>query len=277
MLMLCNVLRDGLVWIFLRDSVSSSFNLIIRVETAEPLTTMAPYPDSTPAGTPTPEVVSEAPAEDSALPGMKRGIAIGVACSVGIIMVALLAFFAYRRRKQQAAKHTKLSLEEPVEMDAGGFWPQEKKRHVQAVPIEADAQTIHELDGSAVPELPGHYEGQELNANKKTSRASYGDDDDAYGHNLQQWNDWSAALNASHHRQVEEPLQRSNPYLELSPSRPRPIDVSPAGASMLDAPAQNASYGCVSPLALSPLEDAHLTEARERRISQQRYYDQART
>lgn len=236
---------------------------------------MAPYPDSTP--TDAPVVVSEEPNENPALPGMKRGIAIGVACSVGIIMLALLAFFAYRRRKQQAATHTKLSPEEPVEMDAGGFWPQEKKRHVQTIPIEADAQTIHELDGSAIPELPGHYEGQELNASKKTPRASYGGDDDAYGQKLQQWNDWSIALDASQPQPAEEPVRHSNPYLELSPFQPHTRDVSPAGGATLGTPIQNASSGCVSPLALSPLEDAHLTSTRDRRSHQQRYYDQART
>ncbi|KAF9696756.1 hypothetical protein EKO04_005349 [Ascochyta lentis] len=238
---------------------------------------MAPYPDSTPTETSPPEVVATAPPEDSALPGMKRGIAIGVACSVGIIMVALLAFFAYRRRKQQAAKHTKLSPEEPVEMDAGGFWPQEKKRHVPAAPIEADAHTIHELDGSEVPELPGHYEGQELNANKKTPRASYGGDDDAYGQKLKQWNDWSVALDSDRPQPAEGPVRHSNPYLEASPSRPQQTSVSPMGSTTLDAPSQNASYGCVSPLALSPLETAHLTPTYDRQTHQQRYYDQART
>ena len=67
---------------------------------------MAPYPDpsTTTEASSTPEVVTQAPEEDSALPGMKRGIAIGVACSVGIIMIALVAFFAYRRRKKNATK-----------------------------------------------------------------------------------------------------------------------------------------------------------------------------
>ncbi|KAJ4338219.1 hypothetical protein N0V95_008106 [Ascochyta clinopodiicola] len=237
---------------------------------------MAPYPDSTPTGTSLPEVVATAPPEDSALPGMKRGIAIGVACSVGIIMAALLAFFAYRRRKQQAAKHTKLSPEEPVEMDAGGFWPQEKRRHVQVAPIEADAHSIHELDGSEIPELPGHYEGQELNANKKTPRASYGDDN-TYGQNLKQWNDWSIALDAGHPQPAEDTVRHSNSYLEVSPSQPQRTSVSPMGGTMLDAPSQNVSYNCVSPLALSPLEDAHLTPTYDRQTHQQRYYEQART
>ncbi|KAF2631400.1 hypothetical protein BU25DRAFT_317480, partial [Macroventuria anomochaeta] len=162
-----------------------------------------------------------------ALPGMKRGIAIGVVSSVCIIMVALLAFFAYRRRKQQAAEHTKLNPEEPVEMDAGGaLWPQEKTRHVQATPIEADAHTIHELDGSEVPELPGHYEGQEL-ANKKTPRTSYyAGDDYAYGARLIQLNDWSVALDNDQPRPPQEPIQNSNPYLEISPSQ-QAISVSP--------------------------------------------------
>lgn len=237
---------------------------------------MAPYPDSVPTETSPPAVVATAPAEDSALPGMKRGIAIGVACSVGIIMLALLAFFAYRRRKQREAKHTKVSSEEPVEMDAGS-WPQEKTRHVRAIPIEADAQTIHELDGSEVPELPGHYEGQELNANKKTPRASYGDENDEYSQKLKQWNNWSIAPEADHPQPAQEPPRYSNPTLAVSYSTPQQTNISPLGGTMLDAPSQNASFSCVSPIALSPLEDTHLTPTRDGEARRQRYYDHRRT
>lgn len=235
---------------------------------------MAPYPDTTP--TSSPEVVATPPADDSALPGMKRGIAIGVACSVGIIMIALLAFFAYRWRKRQAAKtkHTKLSPEEPVEMDAGAFWPQEKTRHSQAIPLEADAHTIHELDGSEVPELPGHYEGQEL-ANKKTPRTSYhAGDDDAYGAKLKQWNDWSVALETDRSGPTE-PARISNPYLEVSPTR-QATSVSPIAETMFYTPSQNASFS-VSPVAPSPFENAYSTPPRTAHTRQQRYHDQANT
>jgi|SRR5690242_2767382 len=241
---------------------------------------MAPYPDSTPTET-SPVVATHAPEEDSALPGMKRGIAIGVACSVGIIMIALVAFFAYRRRKQNAAKakHSKLSPEEPVEMEASaGFWPQEKARHVQAKPIEAESRSIHELDGSEIPELPGHYEGREL-ASKKTPRTSfYAGDEAAFGANVkQQWTEWDAALNNDHPQPALNSALNSSPYLEVSPSR-QATSVSPAAETAFYPPPQPASFS-VSPIAPSPLETAHFTPPRtgQAHQQQQRYYDQARS
>lgn len=236
---------------------------------------MAPYPDSTATPTSPPVVVSTPPTEDSALPGMKRGIAIGVACSVGIIMVALLAFFAYRRRKQQATRHAKLSSEEPVELDTG-FWPQEKTRHVHPPPIEADAQTIHELDGYQVPELPGDYDALELNVNKQTPRVSY-HEEDSYGQKLKQWNDWNIALDASYIEPIQDSTQHSNPTLAVSPSRPQSTNLSPFGGAMLSNPSNNTSTGCVSPLALSPLEDAHFKPSSKDETRRPRYYDQTRT
>ncbi|KAF3010887.1 hypothetical protein E8E13_009664 [Curvularia kusanoi] len=238
---------------------------------------MAPYPDSsTPTDASEPEVVQTAPAEDSALPGMKRGIAIGVACSVGILVIALLAFFAYRRRKQQAtkARHSKLSPQEPVEMDApGGFWPQEKAQHVQKVPIEADAHVVHELDGSCLPELPGHYEGQEL-ANKKTPRTSYyAGDEDAFGAQMQHWNQWDAALNAVP-QPTQEPTRNSSPYQELPPVRTT-TNLSATPDMTFYSPSHNASFS-VSPIAPSPLENAHFSPPSTGQTRQQRYYDQAR-
>lgn len=241
---------------------------------------MAPSPDTTPTETAGPMVVETEPAESSTLPGMKRGIAIGVACSVGIIMIALLAFFAYRRRKKQAAKHTRLSPEEPVEMDAGGFWPQqkawpqEKPRSAHTTPIEADAHVIHELEASEVPELPGHYEGQELNT-KKTPRASYhAGDDDLNGLGLKQWNEWNAALAAGPDPPIPEPTRNSNPYLEVSPSRPHATSVSPIGDNMLYTTLQDAPFGSVSPIVPSPLTDAHTRDGQRR---QHRYYEQPKT
>ena len=192
-------------------------------------------------------------------------------------MLALLAFFAYRRRKQQAAKHTKLSLEEPVEMDTGRFWPQEKKREIQTVPIETDAQTIHELEASEVPELPNHHEIQEMNTTKKTPRASLGGDDDAYAQKLKQWSEWSNALGADQTQPIQEPKRHINHYPETSPYQPQPTNMSQDRDQVLYTPLQDASFNSLSPLALSPLEDAHFTPKRDGRALQERYYDQART
>lgn len=209
------------------------------------------------------------------LPGMKRGIAIGVACSVGIIMVALLAFFAYRRRKQQATKtkHTKLSPEEPVEMDAGAFWPpQEKSQHVHTAPIEADAHVVHELDGSEVPELPGNYEGQML-ANKKTPRTSYhAGDDNAYIQDLpHHWIDWTPPSVDARAQPTQDHAGTRNPYLEVTPSD-QATSVSPIVGSTPYTTSQSASFS-VSPIAPSPLENVHFSSGYPQ---QQRYYQHAK-
>lgn len=234
---------------------------------------MSPYPNPTATESSAPEA-QPAQHEDSALPGMKRGIAIGVACSVGIIMVALLAFFAYRRRKQQATKtkHTKLSPEEPVEMDAGAFWPpQEKRQYVHTAPIEADAHVVHELDGSEVPELPSHYEGQML-ANKKTPRTSYhAGDDNAYTQDVtHHWIDWTPPSVDTPVQPTQDQTRNHNPYLEVTPSN-QGTNVSPIMGPVPYTSSQNASFS-VSPVAPSPLENAHFSLPRSGYPQQQRYY-----
>lgn len=223
---------------------------------------MAPHPQSTTE----PEVQVQHGEEESTLPGMKRGIAIGVACSVGIIMVAVLAFFAYRRRKQQATKtkHTQLSREEPVELDAGAFWPaQEKRQHVYTAPIEADACVVHELDGSEVPELPANYEGSML-ANKKTPRTSIQiDQDRASTQDLpHQWIDWTPPAQLT-----QDYTGIRSPYLEVTPSN-QATSVSPIAGPGPYTTSQHASFS-VSPIAPSPLEDAHFSSGH---AQQQRYY-----
>jgi hypothetical protein len=231
---------------------------------------MAPYPDPTATETPG---VQPNPDEESTLPGMKRGIAIGVACSVFIIMVALLAFFAYRRRKQQATKtkHSRLS-QEPVEMDAGAFEPlphQEKNQYVYTAPIEADAHVVHELDGSGVPELPGNFEGQML-ANKKTPRTScHAGDDNVYTQDLpRQWIDWTPPSIDAPAQPPQGYTGNHNPYLEVTPSH-QTTSVSPVVGPSLHTSPYNTPFS-VSPIAPSPLENVHISP---RPPQQQRYYD----
>ncbi|KAF3035771.1 hypothetical protein E8E12_000929 [Didymella heteroderae] len=232
---------------------------------------MAPYPESTAAETPG---VQPNPDEEPTLPGMKRGIAIGVACSVFIIMVALLAFFAYRRRKQQVTKtkHTQLGLEEPMEMDAGTFWPppqQEKNQQVYTAPIEADVHVVHELDGSGVPELPGNFEGQML-ANKKTPRTSYhdGDDNASIQDHPHRWIGWTLPSIDVPAQPMDGHTGNHNPYLEVVPSR-QATSVSPVVGSGPFTSPQNISFN-VSPIAPSPLEEVYISSGFPR---QQRYYD----
>lgn len=261
--------RHGSRCIFKRSLIFFLLHQLFTIEQPQcEAAKMAPYPDST--ATPTPDVQPN-PDEESTLPGMKRGIAIGVACSVFIIMVALLAFFAYRRRKQQAtkAKHSKLVPQEPVEMDAGVTWPpprQEKGLYNYTVPIEADAYVVHELDGSEVPELPGNFEGQML-ADKRTPRTSYhAGDDNAYIHDIpHQWIEWAPPSTDTPAQTPQGHVSNHNLYLEVTPLH-RATSVSP----VVGPGFQTTNSFSVSPIAPSPLEDVHISQSFPR---QQRYYD----
>ncbi|KAF3047376.1 hypothetical protein E8E11_009353 [Didymella keratinophila] len=185
-------------------------------------------------------------------------------------MVALLAFFAYKRRKRQATKTKHMRLnQEPVEMDAGSFEPppnQEKDQYVYTVPIEADAHVVHELDGSGVPELPGNFEGQML-ANKRTPRTSYhAGDDNAYIHEFpHQWIDWTPPSMDAPAQPPQGHAGNYNPYLEVTPSH-RATSISPVVGPGLHT---STSFS-VSPIAPSPLENVYISQSFQR---QQRYYD----
>jgi hypothetical protein len=267
---------------------------------------MAPASNSTAAPTQAaapPDVQRiEASEEDSGLPGMKRGIAIGVACSVTILLVALLSYIAIRRRRRlaaaAAAEAAKIQTVAEVEGD-GGFWPAapEKPRHTEAQqmgvhrgpPVEADAQTIHELDAQQIPELPGNYASHELEAGRKKTQ---GEDLDEYAQTQRQWEMWKYTPEEHHEQPYHKHSDSKHTLPELTVSSPSPQTpyglVSPLGhpASNLasqrparyDAPSPNASpspytpataytplstypppslYDAPSP-ARSPLEEVHL-------------------
>jgi hypothetical protein len=124
-----------------------------------------------------PSGTSSAPSSEtqtsSVLPGLKRGIAVGVASSVCLILIALLAFFALRRRKQRKTQRQQGHSPDAKELPA---WSEEDKTSVPPEknwilippsPSEADTRAIYELDASPVPELPTkiHISGaQELDA-----------------------------------------------------------------------------------------------------------------
>jgi hypothetical protein len=215
---------------------------------------MAPASNSTTAptqGAITPDVQRiEASEEDSGLPGMKRGIAIGVACSVTILLVALLAYIAIRRRKRLAAKAASAEAVKThpvaeVEGD-GGFWPApEKPRYTEAQqmgvhrgpPIEADAQAIHELDAHQIPELPGTYASHELEAGGKKMQ---GDGLDEYAQTQRQWEMWKYAPEEHH----EQPHHNHADSKHTLPT----LTVS--------SPGQQIPYGVVSPLGQPLYDDA---------------------
>jgi hypothetical protein len=187
---------------------------------------MAPRPQATSSSTPPPPQQQS----QASLPGMKRGIAIGVAASVCIILIALLAIFAVRRRRKLKAQQLQADTSNPAPETE---WAKDEKedpaREVRCGPVpapaplvEADARTIYELDANPTPELPTKDEGrkaQELDAGieKLVEAGSY-------------------------------TPKKNVPALHISPPQLAPIEhVSLLGTSPLG----------VSPLGVSPLEEVY--------------------
>ena len=163
---------------------------------------------------------------------------MGVASSVCIILIALLAFFVLRRRKQRRARalphhgHDPDAKELPAFTDDHGAPPLPEKHWSAAFPppIEADTRTIYELDAAQVPQLPelAHVPGaQELDGAIAEPPAAE-----------------SKQASASA-RPSEGP--RDVPTLHISPP-----EMSPLSSSSLLG---------VSPLSVSPLEDAYFAQS----------------
>jgi len=185
---------------------------------------------------------------ESVLPGMKRGIAIGVASSVCLILISLVALLVVRRRRQ-ARKRARQQTE-----DASLPWPPEKNsiymphpandgrvvslqppasplpEEPPQPPVEADTRTIYELDAGIVLELPTKVhtpKAQELHAFEKDNEAKE-----------------CEALESDSERRRR---YRDVPSLHITPP------------DMVSAP--NMSPSGVSPMAVSPLEDAYLAQS----------------
>lgn len=197
---------------------------------------------------------------------MKRGIAIGVACSVAVVLVALVAFFAYRRRSRLAFAQQQ-SKNEVVEAQHPEIWPQEKAWQTDmpspAPLVEAEARTIYEMDANQIPELPAcnKTDVQELESISRSDRkfSFECDEEDAHKTNVQHWEAWSLALD-----DVQEPTSRDDahrrlPLLTVSPPEGCPGNVSPLLISPWDA-----SSRTTSPI-VSPLPDAHFPQNRYER------------
>lgn len=197
---------------------------------------MAPLPQPSP----TPSSSTSDPQPSSVLPGLKRGIAVGVASCVCLIMIALLALFVIRRRKQCKAQqqlgHSPNARELPGWLNEKNFPPLPEKKWipVPSSPIEVDTHTIHELEAGQVPELPTkvHVPGlQELDAgstidkSEDLKRESLFIKDDVERH------------------EASEPRYREVPTLRIPPP-----EMSPLGGSSLPG---------MSPLLISPLEEVY--------------------
>jgi hypothetical protein len=197
---------------------------------------------------------------------MKRGIAMGVALSVGIILIALLAFYAIRRRKRLAAKAVKTEPVAEVEGDAG-FWPLEKPRQKEAQhvgiqraapPVETDAHSIHELDADQIPELPDSRVRYELEAEGKRVQASGLDDE--YAQTQRQWEMWKYAPEEPHGQPEYDYSGRTLPTLTVSSPGPQTSYnvVSPLGRTPSDITSQTPYLYDIPSPARSPFEEAHL-------------------
>jgi hypothetical protein len=195
---------------------------------------------------------------ESTLPGIKRGIAIGVACSVSIILIAILAFFAIRRRNR-VLKRNRLAGIPKIEHIEAEAWPQEKAWWTAPTPpspplpipipipspppVEADARTIYELDADQIPELPNHtiIHQTEIAENDKEN------EDDAYAQKLKQWKAWSIAIDPEPTN--ARPTSWRLPLLTISPPEESRDDVSPLLNSRWSFDA--------SPVLVSPPPSAH--------------------
>ncbi|KAF1963733.1 hypothetical protein CC80DRAFT_541648 [Byssothecium circinans] len=221
------------------------------------------------------EAQPQQPASQSTnLPGMKRGIAIGVAASITIILIAVLAHFVYRRRKNLKTKTLQAQLDQSNNTPNTPSWPKEKYDTgaggdywrtlpaPPAPPVEADAMTIHEMDGTGrVPELPTKLHVQELPGD--VGGEEHRQRKTATGTGLSDWAKWTAALNTP---SLTTPQPQPQPALpnpqsqttSTSTSRPsssrsasnRPelpqLNICPAEVAV--SPVRSAaSEGCVSP------------------------------
>jgi hypothetical protein len=191
---------------------------------------------------------------ESSLPGIKRGIAIGVACSVSVILIAILAFFAIRRRNRtlKRSRQAQPMMAENVEAEA---WPQEKAWWTATPPslpipppppVEADTRTIYELDADQIPELPSHTIVQHT-ARVKNEEVVYDNEDNLYAQKLKQWKAWSVAIEPE--PTIARPASWQSPMLTISPPESSPRDVSPLLNSRWSFDA--------SPVVVSPPPNAH--------------------
>ncbi|KAL1794316.1 hypothetical protein ACET3X_007737 [Alternaria dauci] len=221
------------------------------------MATFAPSPTMTASNLTTTEAET-ALETDLALPGIKRGIAIGVACSVSVVVIAILAFFAIRRRNRVLARRAQLHTTKTEAMDAEAG-PQEKAWWAATPasspslppppPVEADAQIIYELDAGQIPELYGDIAAQEVDGNGKHHDMSE-EAEDLYARKLEQWKAWSMAFEPEPLGPTLETVYSRLPLLTISPPEASPGEVSPLLRSSLCYSSQDASP-------ISPPPNAH--------------------
>ncbi|RMZ69595.1 60s ribosomal l44 [Pyrenophora seminiperda CCB06] len=190
---------------------------------------------------------------DLALPGIKRGIAIGVACSVFVLLIAILAFFAIRRRNRVLARRAQCNAPAAgnLDVETGSqekAWWSAPPPSPPPPPVEADTQTIYELDANPIPELPGVTSVQEVDG-KGIDRDAADEANEIYDQKLKQWKTWSIALESNDSSEVRH---CHLPLLTVSPPETTLGDVSPMLYSSWDLSLQDASPISPPPNALFP-------------------------
>ncbi|CAO2653935.1 Nn.00g106680.m01.CDS01 [Neocucurbitaria sp. VM-36] len=189
------------------------------------------------------------------LPGMKRGIAIGVAGCVAVLVIAALAAYVVRRRRRISRARRDLEVN-TVELPATEVWAQEKSWRTATPPappppppppVEADARTIYEMDATQIPELPSETDAHDIKKNNQPTRNSWCLDDDA-AYTQKQRDQWNIPEN----RRITPPYL---PLLTVSAPMVSPGEVSPLLVSTWDTLSRSTSP-------VSALPDAHLPSQR---------------
>ena len=224
------------------------------------MVTFAPSPTMRPSNLTTTTEAETALETDLALPGIKRGIAIGVACSVSVVVIAILAFFAIRRRNRVLARRAQPHTTKAEIMDAEAG-PQEKAWWAATPasspslppppppPVEVDAQIIYELDAGQIPELHGDTAVQEVDGNDNHHDKSK-EAEELYAQKLEQWRTWSMALEPEPSGPTLEAVYSRLPLLTVSPPEASSGEVSPLLRSSWCYSSQDASP-------ISPPPNAH--------------------
>lgn len=205
---------------------------------------MAPTP--TPATPDQPRNSTESDGPQSTLPGMKRGIAIGVACCIAVLIIALPPFFALRRRKRLRKKSTSPDLVELPAADPIIYSP--KVENYQEIPlVEAEARPIYELDAGQVSKPSVHIS---IMKEKKKSDNKYSPHQEDETTRLQQ-RQHNRGRGSTIQEQKPLPAFPAIPQLLLSPPNEHKGEVSP-----LLSPS-NSLYSILS-AGVSPLQHAQV-------------------
>jgi heme/copper-type cytochrome/quinol oxidase subunit 2 len=197
--------------------------------------------------------------EDSSLPGIKRGIAIGVAFSVSIVLIAILTYFVIRRRRKTRKQKAKTTSEEDLEKEV--VLPEKATWIVPPPPpplVEADARAVYELDATEIAELPS-----DMNPDAQTQRLSSGnlmseEERDLYAQKMRQQERWSFTYESDVISPSSENARgRSSPPM-VSPSHDGFIQVSPSPNPSRNVTSRSASPG----KALPQLPEMHFGSGR---------------